>query len=413
MKKTAMAFVALMGTSLLAEPVKTKAVEESEIKAQIVSGQVNQETEKSSKTVAETNEALIEVDDKKAKADEQILKAEVKGNVSTVTATTRDEILKEDLDIPELEVKPAFVKGRIIASSLRVRAKAGTKYEVVAILRRDNEVKIYQTANEWMQIEAPAKTAAWIAKRFVKDGEVTADNIRVRAGSGVVFSEIGRLSKGDKVKVLQTKNDTWCKIESQETFRAWVGADYVELITAEDHFNERLVQIEKEKAADKAKAEEALKEAEKKIQAIDAEMKALDEKQNLDKKSDKSAKTELKSPASGETIKIAVTEQPLTEINEAEQKQVDEVITPNSLKIDGTILRVSTKEHNIVNFALAKKVNNSYFPLCYLKVTDKAQLQELDKLYLKDVEIIGVQKFVKGWKLPVVFVESFKETKKN
>ena len=411
MKKLAMTFAALMGTSLLAEgsalTTAEEKVETPEIKAQIVTEKVAEE---------KTTEALIEVKEKteeikvEAKAEEKVLKAEVKGDVSTVTETTREQIRKEDLEIPVVEEKPAYQTGRITASSLRVRAKAGTKYEVVAILKRDDEVKIFQSKEKWMEIQAPAKTAAWVAKRFVENGEITADNIRVRAGSGVVFSEIGRLSKGDKVKVLQTKADTWVKIEAQESFRVWVGSDYVEILKDEDKFNEKLVQIEKEKAADKAKAEAAVKEAEQKIAAIDAEMKAT-EKEHEAKVEEKKTPTELKSPASGETVKIPVTEQPVNEIDAAEQKQIDEVIPPNGLKIDGTILRVATKEHNIVNFALAKKVNNSYFPLCYLKVTDKAQVKGLDELYLKEVEVIGVQKFVKGWKLPVIFVDSFKEKK--
>lgn len=423
MKKLAITLAALMGTSLVAENVVTTAeekVETPEIKAQIVSDKVAEEVKaeeaKADEKAAETSEALIEVDEKaaeikvEAKKEEKVLKAEVKGDVSTVTETTREEILKEDLDIPDVVEKPAYQKGRITASSLRVRAKAGTKYEVVSILKRDDEVKVFQTKDKWMEIQAPEKTAAWVAKKFVENGEITADGVKVRAGSGIVFSEIGRVSKGDKVKVLQTKNNTWCKIEAQESFRVWVGADYVEILKDEDQFNEKLVQIEKEKAADKAKAEAALKAAEDKHAAIDAEMKAT-EKENESKVEDKKAPTELKSPASGETVKIPVSEQPAHEINEEEQKQVDEVIPPNGLKIDGTILRVSTKEHNIVNFALAKKVNNSYFPLCYLKVTDESQVPGLDKLYLKEVEIIGVQKFVKGWKLPVIFVDSFKEKK--
>ena len=415
MKKIAMALAALMGTSLVAETVVTTAeevVETPEIKAQIVTEKVAEKAKAEEKAA----EAVIEVEEKteeikvEAKAEEKVLKAEVKGNISTVTETTREQIRKEDLEIPVVEEKPAYQKGRITASSLRVRAKAGTKYEVVSILKRDDEVKIFQTKDKWMEIQAPAKTAAWVAKRFVENGEITADNIRVRAGSGVVFSEIGRLSKGDKVKVLQTKADTWVKIEAQESFRVWVGSDYVEILKDEDKFNEKLVQIEKEKAADKAKAEAAVKAAEEKIAAIDAEMKET-EKEHVAKVEEKKTPTELKSPASGEAVKIPVTVQPINEIDEAEQKQIDEVIPPNGLKIDGTILRVATKEHNIVNFALAKKVNNSYFPLCYLKVTDKAQVKGLDELYLKEVEIIGVQKFVKGWKLPVIFVDSFKEKK--
>ena len=406
MKKIAITLATLLTSSLLAETAaKTEEkVETPEIKAQIV-------TDEASTTEAKVTDAVateeIEVAEKK---DEKILKAEVKGNVSTVVETTREEVLKEDLNLPTSPEAPAYQTGRITASSLRVRAKAGTKYEVVALLKRGDEVKIYQEADKWMQIEAPKKTAAWVAKRFVENGEITADNIRVRAGSGVVFSEIGKLNKGDKVKVLQTKNDTWVKIEAQEDFRVWVGSDYVEILSKEDQFNEKLVQVEKEKAADKAKAEAALKEAEKKMAAIDAEMKQAEEdyKKKIEQKEET---TELKSPASGETVKIPVTEQPGNEINEEEQKLVDEVIPPNGLKIDGTILRIATKEHNIVNFALAKKVNNSYFPLCYLKVTDEGQVKALDELYLKEVEIIGVQKFVKGWKLPVIFVDSFKEKK--
>ena len=82
-------------------------------------------------------------------------------------------------------------------------------------------------------------------------------------------------------------------------------------------------------------------------------------------------------------------------------------LPPGRIRMTGFLLNVDSKDRHIVDFALAVKVNEEFYAIAFLK----GMTNELKDFYLKEVEIIGVQKRLEGWTRPLVFVENFKQVK--
>ena len=98
-----------------------------------------------------------------------------------------------------------------------------------------------------------------------------------------------------------------------------------------------------------------------------------------------------------------VEEQPI------EIKEDKEIPLPaGRIRMTGYLLNVQSKDRHIVDFALAVKMNGEFYAIAFLK----GMVNELKGHYLKEIEVIGVQKKLEGWTRPLVFVENFKTLKK-
>ncbi|MBT3842422.1 MAG: hypothetical protein HOF61_09605 [Verrucomicrobia bacterium] len=81
---------------------------------------------------------------------------------------------------------------------------------------------------DWLKIAMPAAGQTWVHLSFVKEGKVTAKKLNVRAGGSERFSIVGRLAKGDAVKEKRTAGD-WIEIEHPAGSHAYVAAKFIEL----------------------------------------------------------------------------------------------------------------------------------------------------------------------------------------
>ena len=104
-----------------------------------------------------------------------------------------------------------------------------------------------------------------------------------------------------------------------------------------------------------------------------------------------------------EVLPDTVVEDKVLPVNEDEEIP----LPPGRIRMTGYLLNVDTKDRHIVDFALAVKVNGEFYAIAFLK----GMSNELKDFYLKEVEIIGVQKRLEGWTRPLVFVENFKQVK--
>lgn len=207
-------------------------------------------------------------------------------------------------------------KGIVTGSKLRMRAKPGTKFEVVGQLLKGDAVKVVEEKDGWLKLVAPDNVTGWISNKFVDHGKITGDRVNIRAGANVAYSIIGKVNKGDEVEVIEIKNKVWAKIKAPVSAHVWVSAAYVKLepmmVARNDEENEKLNEVQaeadlssykqedvkaledqvaKEKlAADEAKKklEQLLKEKEeneKELARLEAERKAaLDAKLAEEKK---------------------------------------------------------------------------------------------------------------------------------
>lgn len=78
----------------------------------------------------------------------------------------------------------------------------------------------------WARIKLPANTPVWVFSPFVKDGAVSATRLNLRAGPGENYSVLGRLEKGAPIKSIRTIEE-WMEIEAPADSYAFVDASLV------------------------------------------------------------------------------------------------------------------------------------------------------------------------------------------
>ena len=129
--------------------------------------------------------------------------------------------------------------GKIIdCNTLRIRAGAGTKYPQTGSLARGTKVSLYEMVVVGSQIWGRIDKG-WICMTYVEldrvnpDGTsttgtiVNCNTLNVRAGAGTMYAKVGKLSRGDKVDILETAmvgNVKWGRID-----KGWISLFYVKL----------------------------------------------------------------------------------------------------------------------------------------------------------------------------------------
>lgn len=86
---------------------------------------------------------------------------------------------------------------------------------------------------KWTAIKLPASAHVWVFTDFLdKNHTVKVPRLNLRGGPGENFSVLGRLEKGATVKEIRVV-DNWMEIEAPESTRAYVDANYLERPAAE------------------------------------------------------------------------------------------------------------------------------------------------------------------------------------
>lgn len=79
---------------------------------------------------------------------------------------------------------------------------------------------------KWLRIALPANTPVWVSAQFVTNGTVAVPRLNIRSGPGENFSVIGRIPKGTAVKQLR-RNGEWLEIEAPANTFAYIAAEFV------------------------------------------------------------------------------------------------------------------------------------------------------------------------------------------
>jgi len=118
---------------------------------------------------------------------------------------------------------------------INVRAQSHINSEVITTLSKGDTVTVLKQVTLkkpkidepaiWLQILLPTGTHVWVNSSFVDatSSTVKPAKLNIRSGPGENYSIIGRLVKGDAVKVVDTKGD-WTSIEAPTNAYGFVAA---------------------------------------------------------------------------------------------------------------------------------------------------------------------------------------------
>jgi N-acetylmuramoyl-L-alanine amidase len=119
----------------------------------------------------------------------------------------------------------------IEASILNVRNKPSTSSKILGKLSKGQIVSIIDVQDGWYKIQFN-KSEGWIAGDYVKKRVahhfeiVTVNNLNVRKTPSLQGSLVGKLAKGNRVKVIEEKNK-WKKILMDDGIEGWVAGWYL------------------------------------------------------------------------------------------------------------------------------------------------------------------------------------------
>ena len=309
-----------------------------------------------------------------------------------------------------------FRKGKVKVDNLRMRSKAGTPSDVLGELAKGTQVKILEEKGGWLRIAAPDTLTAWTSKKFIENGEITGDGVRVRSGPNVAYHIIGKLNKGDKVEILEVKKEVWAKIKVPEDLSVWISAAFVEMevkevvvdTEEEKRKREEQARLEKEEA-DKMAALQAKLEAEKKAKE-EARKKLLEQEKELARLEMEKNQAEI--ARQEQEKKVAVIKK-LLELEEKKRskKLVVHITNEGKIKVGSQETAFEDLESNFKaagqNTLVFIKTDSEADEALIKKVSDK--FKELDaKVYLEDPSTIfnqGVTQLSKEMKESKMILE--------
>ncbi|NQS99863.1 MAG: SH3 domain-containing protein [Candidatus Omnitrophica bacterium] len=120
------------------------------------------------------------------------------------------------------------VEARVTTGNVNIRAGQGLNFEQLGKLTKSDSVVVLGQEHDWYKIQLPRQARCYAHKDFVDSGIVTAEKLRVRAGRGTNFNILGVLKKGERVEVLEER-DPWLRIVPPKSCVGWVRKEYLKL----------------------------------------------------------------------------------------------------------------------------------------------------------------------------------------
>ncbi|MDX9980138.1 MAG: SH3 domain-containing protein [Lentisphaeria bacterium] len=120
--------------------------------------------------------------------------------------------------------------GIVTTGSLNVRAKAARHFERIGKFERGDTVQVVGEDSEWLEVIVPPDAKAWVARQHLDaKGTVTATNLQVRSGPGVVFTPYAEVPQGTALKLIGPPMDEWQQILPPPGATGWVSRAYVRI----------------------------------------------------------------------------------------------------------------------------------------------------------------------------------------
>ncbi|MDB6037632.1 MAG: N-acetylmuramoyl-L-alanine amidase LytC precursor, partial [Verrucomicrobiales bacterium] len=86
--------------------------------------------------------------------------------------------------------------------------------------------------DKWARIKLPEDTHVWVFAPYVKDNAIAVPKLNLRGGPGENFSVLGRMQKGESIKPIRTLQD-WIEIEAPTNSSAFIAFEVIKLTPAE------------------------------------------------------------------------------------------------------------------------------------------------------------------------------------
>ena len=112
---------------------------------------------------------------------------------------------------------------------MNVRVKPGKQYFVVTTLKNGDKVKIYRKVDDWYEIAAPIDSKVWVAGHLIKNSR-TRRFTNLRAGPSGDYQIYCTEPPGIELEIIKRKgHGGWYKIKPPVNLKAWVNSRYISI----------------------------------------------------------------------------------------------------------------------------------------------------------------------------------------
>jgi uncharacterized protein YraI len=117
----------------------------------------------------------------------------------------------------------------VTGDAVCLRAGPSDQKEVVFQVNKGQVLQAFHADGDWIEVVPPVECNVWIHKELVNESIVVASKARIRAGPGINFTYIGKVDKGEKLTVRETKGE-WLKIAPPSGCSLWVSSLYADRV---------------------------------------------------------------------------------------------------------------------------------------------------------------------------------------
>ena len=120
---------------------------------------------------------------------------------------------------------------QVSKESVNIRAGANTNFEVIDKLKLGSQIVVLSKSYDWYKIQLPISSKAFIRADYLlirshSVAELLGDKVNIRASANSDSSSLGRLKKGELVKLVKQTNEWWQIEPPLETF-GWIREDFI------------------------------------------------------------------------------------------------------------------------------------------------------------------------------------------
>jgi uncharacterized protein YgiM (DUF1202 family) len=143
--------------------------------------------------------------------------------------------LTADIEQKAKSETPAYT-GRICRNKVRIRLQASLDSPVFHEARINEMYVIDGEENDFLALQAPSNTKAFIFRTFVLDNVIEGDRVNVRLEPSLDAPVIAQLDTGTKIDGYTCEsNNKWIEIPIPSSARFWVAKEYIERVGDENY----------------------------------------------------------------------------------------------------------------------------------------------------------------------------------
>jgi uncharacterized protein YgiM (DUF1202 family) len=129
--------------------------------------------------------------------------------------------------------------GEITADRVNVRSGPHLNFEIIYTCNRGDKIIIIGEQYDWYKIKLPESAILYISKEFIDNKNntfiVKADDVNIRAGTGLEYNIVGQLLKGDKIDII-TETGAWYGIKAPKGCFGWIYKKYIKFYATVDQY---------------------------------------------------------------------------------------------------------------------------------------------------------------------------------